>query len=174
MDVQEILVDSALVGESLVTNAEFSHFVAHTGYLTTNERLIRIMRREADPVRWFVTDPPTAWNIPTWRAFASTERRDNPVIYVSWDDADAYTKWVGARLPSEAEPVCFSQQLELFDTVPVPVLWEWYSDPNQVHNECRPRRRGGFWEINSSPMPPTWSSTNTGFRCVRNLHALKT
>lgn len=97
--VHEVWVDEFLLDLTPVTNEQFSAFVTATGYLTTLERLLRITRREEGDSEL----RGQSRSEPTWRTYATAARADHPVIMVSWHDANAYSKWVGKRLPSEAE-----------------------------------------------------------------------
>lgn len=124
--MHKVSVDPFYMDEHEVTNAEFARFVKATNYKTVAERPLnpadypgvpadKLVPGSAvftptaqkvsleNPLQWWNYVPGASWSQPEGKGSSIKGRENLPVVHVSYEDATAYAKWAGKRLPTEAE-----------------------------------------------------------------------
>ena len=124
--VHVVRIKAFWMDETEVTNAQFREFVEATGYITQGEKSFSaeeypnapleallagslIFTKTDGPVplddhmRWWTFVPGADWRHPQGPESSIDGLDDHPVVCISWEDAAAYAKWAGKRLPTEAE-----------------------------------------------------------------------
>ena len=124
--IHQVQVNGFWMDEHEVTNAEYAAFVQATGYNTIAELTPTAEEFPgADPSmlvpgsvvfsppshavdlddysQWWKFVPGANWMHPEGPGSSIRGKENYPVVHIAWDDAVAYAKWAGKRLPTEAE-----------------------------------------------------------------------
>lgn len=124
--IHDVTISSFYMDEHEVTNTQFLQFVTETGYVTVAERLLT--KEEFPDVESSMLQPGSAvftghnkgnnldnhlswwkyvvganWKFPQGPLVHIDNWASLPVTQIAYEDAEAYAKWLGKRLPTEAE-----------------------------------------------------------------------
>jgi formylglycine-generating enzyme len=124
--IHRVYVDGFWMDATEVTNRQFAEFVKATGYVTVAERtphaedypgappenlvagsVVFSPPDDAVPLdthfRWWTYVQGADWRHPEGPGSNLEGREQHPVLHVAYEDIEAYAKWSGKRVPTEAE-----------------------------------------------------------------------
>ncbi len=164
-------LDAFEIDRTPVTNAAYIAYMEATG---------------AKPPLYWEGDARSGW-VSVARGRHEPVDSAQPVIHVSWEEAGAYARWAGKRLPTEHEWEAARPELEAVGQV-----WEWTSSDFLAYPgfEAFPYReyseaffgdeykvlRGGSWATDRAVMRPSFRNWDlprrrqifSGFRCAKD------
>ena len=123
--IHRVRVDGFWMDKTVVTNEQFAKFVEATGYVTVAERtptkeefptapaenLVAgsVVFSPPDhevplnnPLRWWNYVKEANWRHPSGPESDIKGKEKYPVVQIAYPDAEAYARWAGKRLPTEA------------------------------------------------------------------------
>jgi ergothioneine biosynthesis protein EgtB len=165
-----VLLQGHALGSRLVTNGDYREFIRAGGYCTPSLWLADGWSKSHE-LRW---ERPLCWSEDLLREFTLGGWREiddtAPVCHVSFYEADAFTRFAGARLPTEAEWEVASAPLEVdgnlrdkgflqpaaagTDAAPAQLygdVWEWCASAYSPYPGFRPLA-GSLGEYNGKFM----------------------
>src|SRR5262245_53700780 len=121
-----VTVSGFWIDPTPVTNAQFARFVQATNHVTVAERpadpanypgakpellqpssVVFVPPSGAvdmrNPYNWWQYLPGADWRHPLGPGSSINGMENHPVVHVAFEDVEAYCKWVGKELPTEAE-----------------------------------------------------------------------
>lgn len=111
-----VTLEAFSIDATSVTNDDFARFADATGYRTEAEEFgfsavfhLAVAADDEDllgrppQTPWWVGVRGADWRRPGGRHSSIEGLGDHPAVHISWNDAQAYCRWAGRRLPTEAE-----------------------------------------------------------------------
>jgi len=146
------------LARGLVSNGAYGAFIADGGY----------QRPELWMSEGWAVVQQRGWQAPRyWRegdeftlAGRQPRQPQAPVRHLSWFEADAYARWAGARLPSEAEWEVLAAEGRLPQAHGW--LWQWTSSPYRPYPGFQPEA-GAIGEYNGKFMTSQFVLRGSGF-----------
>ena len=133
-----VLLHDHMMASTLVKNREWLEFISDGGYRTPtlwmSDGWAQVQAQNwSSPLYWQERDG-TWWQMGL--AGLALLDPDAPVRHISWYEADAFARWAGARLPTEAEWESACQHADIRETVGH--VWQWTSSAYSPYPGYRP------------------------------------